>query len=188
MGTYLSVLRSEEWLEGPVMSSATTAAMRLGGLMLVGGLLTGGLMAMTTPTQMKRQSDNWREMIGVREPSVSDATIPIYAPPEDLTPVQWQTASQENPYAPSPEQWVDMTTDLMPDAVDDYVPQPAIETLPDEIMDARVTPADAAAPQDKAAAWADAAQAAAADVHSVESATPVADANPSTSPSPTGAT
>lgn len=150
------------------MNSAKTGAVRLGGLMLVGGLVTGGLLAMTTPTHMKRDPENWRKAIGVREIMPDEATIPVYAPPEDLTPVHWQSASEENPYAPAPGQWVDTTSDLMPDAADDTDPQLAAEPLPEEIMNARGSRYDAA-PDDAAAASAEAAQAAAADVHSSES-------------------
>ena len=174
------------------MGSTKTTAFRLGGLMLAGGLLTGGLLAMTTPTQMKREANNWREAIGAREPAVGDSTIPIYAPPEDLTPVQWQSASQEYPYAPTSAPWVDTMTDLMPDAADDTDLPLAAEALPDEIMVARGSrghlPPQNDAPQDDAAVSADAARATAADVQSVESAAAVADTGLSVSSVPASAT
>lgn len=147
------------------MRSVKTGATKLMAIMLVGGLMTGGLMAMTTPTQMKREATNWRQAIGVREIAASESTIPIYAPPEDLTPVHWQPAADEYAYAPNPEPWVDTISDLMPDAVDEDGHIGA-ERLPAEIMAARVPDPE---PEDAAATSAQAAQAAASDVHAEQS-------------------
>ena len=152
------------------MSSAKMGASKLMGLMLVGGFITGGVMAMTTPTQMKREVTNWRQAIGVRDIAVSETTIPIYAPPQDLTPVHWLPAADEYTYAPAPEPWVDTTSDLMPDAIDDTAGQVVSEQLPAEILAGRTSDP---AVEDAAGTSAQAAQAAASHVRSVQSAASV---------------
>jgi hypothetical protein len=151
------------------MSSARTGAMKLMGLMLVGGFMTGGLMAMTTPTQMKREVGNWRQAIGVREVTASEPTIPVYSPPEDLTPVHWLPAAEEYAYTPTPEPRVDTTTDLMPDAVDDDG-HATLEMLPPEILAGRTTgPA-----KDETITTVNAARSTADDAQTVESTTNIA--------------
>jgi hypothetical protein len=153
--------------KGVKVGAATMAA-----VVLVGGLVAGGLVAMTTPTHMAQQGETWRDMIGVRKVAVEDGTIPVYAAPEDLSPVQWQTAAQEYPAVPPPNQWVDVSADAMPEAIpdsgDDYRQQDAVEALPTELMQARTSGTDLAALDDSAASSAEAARAAAADVRAQE--------------------
>jgi hypothetical protein len=138
-------------------------ALRMTGGLLIGGVATGFLLAMTVPTTMKQNvSDSWREL--VREPVSTYEPLAFAAAPEDLTPVFWQSASDE--YANGPDPWVDPAADL---AQNDYAPM--AEALPGELLEAREGSVTVELVEtDEAAYSADAAQAAAADVQTVESA------------------
>jgi hypothetical protein len=134
-----------------------------GGLLL-GGVATGFLMAMTIPTAMKQNvGDSWREL--VREPISTYEPLAFAAAPEDLTPVFWQSASDE--YAASPDPWVDPALQYVADE-----PAMMAEALPAELLEGRQASVTVEMVEiDEAASSADAAQAAAADVQTVESAT-----------------
>lgn len=137
-------------------------AARITGVALIAGLAAGGLLAISTPTHMRREGDSWREMIGVRDVAVQDAAVPVYAPPEDLTPVHWQSAAEEYLAAPAVDWWSSASDDQSTDA---------IEPLPADLADARVSePEPAALRDDEAAATAEAALAAAQDVRAQENA------------------
>lgn len=149
-------------------------AVRMTGGLLVGGVATGFLLAMTVPTTMKQHvGDGWRDL--VREPVSTYEPLAFASAPEDLTPVFWQNASDE--YAAGPDPWVDPALQFAADE-----PAPLAEALPAELLqagDGSVTVE--LVETDDAASSADAAQAAAADVRTVESA--VVDA-PAPAPSP----
>lgn len=136
-------------------------AIRTVGGLLMGGVATGFLLAMTVPTTMKQNAgDSWREL--VREPTSQYEPVTFAAAPEDLTPVYWQSASAEYP---APSTWSDPVYDA---ALAD--PAPA-EALPAELLETRDGSVTVELVQTDAAAFsAQAAQAAAADVQTVESA------------------
>lgn len=79
------------------MTPGNAKAIRISGAVLVGGLATGMLLAMAMPTEMKRKSETWRDLLGLQRTVSDDDMVPVYAPPEDLTPVQWQSAADEYP-------------------------------------------------------------------------------------------
>jgi hypothetical protein len=137
-------------------------AARTAGGLLIGGVATGFLLAMTVPTTMKQQvGDGWRDL--VHKPVSSYEPLAFSAAPEDLTPVFWQSASDE--YATGPDRWVDPTLQF---AADD--PTPIGEALPAELLETREGGVTVEFVEtDEAASSADAAQAAAADVQTVES-------------------
>lgn len=148
--------------------TAKAKAIKGAGAVLVGGLAMGLVMAMTVPTHMKRQTETWRDVLGIREVATAEPTISLEAPPEDLTPVRWAPASAEYPSAAPQDHWTDVSADAMPDLSE--APELAPEPLPAEILasrtpDSRATEDDA---NDAAADAADAAQAAATDVRAVE--------------------
>lgn len=135
-------------------------AIRTVGGLLVGGVATGFLLAMTVPTTMKQHADDsWREL--VRKPISDYEPVTFAAAPEDLTPVYWQSASQEYP---APDSFVDPVFDAAQ-------AEPAIEPLPAELLESREGSVTVELVQtDQAAFSAQAAQAAAVDVRMVESA------------------
>lgn len=141
------------------MALVSTGTIRIAGGVLVGGLVTGVLLATAMPTQMKHKAETWRDVIGVREITPGDSSIPVYAPPQDLTPVQWQTAAQEYPL---PADQGTALASLYPDAEIDDQADTSYEPLPSELTQANDT--DLASVDDDAAASAQAASAAAADV------------------------
>lgn len=148
-------------------------AVRMIGGLLVGGVATGFLMAMTIPTAMKQQvGDGWRDL--VREPISMHEPLAFAAAPEDLTPVFWQSASDEYAAAGA-DPWVDPALQYVADE-----PARMAEALPAELLEARQGSVTVELVEtDEAASSADAAQAAAADVQTVESA---AAANPAPAP------
>lgn len=160
------------------MEAAKAKAIKATSAVLVTGLAAGALMAMAVPTDMKHQTDNWRDLIGIRDVTAAEPAIPVYAqvyaPPEDLTPVHWEPASAEYPSTLPQDHWADASADPIPDIGDS--PELASEALPPEILAGRTSsndqdnqagPADA---DDAAATAAGAAQATAADVRTVENA------------------
>jgi len=162
------------------MNLAKSKATTMAAVVLITGVAAGGILAMATPTRMSHEGESWRDMIGVRKVAVEDSGIPIYTPPQDLTPVSWQTAAQEYPAVPTQadqgieDHWADVSNDVMPDVIpdsdDSYQPAAVNEALPDEIMQSRAAKPDLARLDDAAAASADAARAAAADVRKQENA------------------
>jgi hypothetical protein len=148
--------------------TAKAKAIKAAGGVLVGGLAMGVLMALTVPTHMKRETETWRDVLGIREVAAAEPTISFEAPPQDLTPVHWAPASAEYPSAVPQDHWTDVSADAMPDI--SGAPELAPEPLPAEILesrnsDNRVTEDDV---DDAAGNSADAAQAAASDVLAVE--------------------
>ena len=160
------------------MAFANTGTIRIASGVLVGGVVTGMLLAMAVPTQLKRKTENWRELIGVREVSTNESAIPTYAPPQDLTPVEWQTAGQEYPPSYYQESALDA---IYPDADFGYQPLTEPEALPPELM--RTQDTGLAATNDDAASAAAAAKAAAGRVRTQlqmqETGGPVATPTPS---------
>lgn len=138
-------------------------AVRMTGGLLVGGVATGFLLAMTVPTAMKQNvGDSWRDL--VREPISTSEPLAFAAAPEDLTPVFWQSPSDE--YAAVPDPLVDPALQYVADE-----PATMAEALPAELLEARDGSVTVEFVEtDEAASSADAAQAAAADVQTVESA------------------
>ncbi len=162
----------------------------IGGVVL-GGLAAGFLTAMAVPTTMQQKADDWRTLIGVKEVKADEMpAIAFEAPPQDLTPVNWMTAQQEYPqpipatYSPNSATLYDSSADL--DLGDDGAIAPA-EPLPTALIAARDTDRKIVIydSDDAAAASANAASEAAADVRTIESAVaePAAPASSDT-PSP----
>jgi len=153
------------------MQIMKSSAARIAGFALLGGLTAGGLLALSTPTHMRREGDTWREMIGIREVSAQDTAISFYAPPEDPTPVHWQSAADEYPAGPAVD-WSASGPDYQ--AADysaaDYTNDVSAEVDAPELMAASVSDPAPAARDDDAAASADAALAAAQDVRAQENA------------------
>lgn len=141
------------------MAFASTRTIGISGAVLVGGLVTGMLLAAAMPTDMKRKAENWREVIGVREVAVEDATLPVYAPPQDLTPVHWQTAADEYPSTGAQDAAL---ASIYADADDAYLADTTNEAIP--VDREQSSDIDLAASSDDAAASAEAASAAAAEV------------------------
>jgi hypothetical protein len=145
----------------PIMRRRQSKAVKTAGGLLVGGVATGFLLAMTVPTTMRQHAgDSWREL--VRDPVSTYEPVTFAAAPEDLTPVYWQPASAEYPAGPDP--YAHMDLDVTP-------AEPALlsEQLPDEILQTREGGVTVQLVHtDEAAFSAQAAQAAAADVRTVE--------------------
>jgi hypothetical protein len=141
------------------MTFANARTIRIAGGVLVGGLVTGMLLAMAMPTQMSRKAETWRDLIGLREVTAGDAAIPVYAPPQDLTPVHWQTAAEEYPALPKEETALDA---IYPGSDAGYQADLPYEPLPPELTETNDT--SLAVADDEAAASAQAASAAADDV------------------------
>jgi len=138
-----------------------TKAIRMAGGLLLGGVATGFLMAMTVPTTMKgHRNEGWPHQ-SHEVTSAYDPEIRYEAAGEDLTPVYWQPAWAEYP-VPEP--------DRLSEAADTTDYAPSYELLPAELMEDRGGGTTVEYVRlDSAAASADAAQAAAADVKTVES-------------------
>ncbi|MBB4857494.1 hypothetical protein HNO88_000801 [Novosphingobium chloroacetimidivorans] len=152
--------------------SEKAKALKYSGGILGGGLLAGALMALATPTTMTQKADSLRDLLGVREAS-ADATpvLAFEAPPEDLTPVSWQTAQQEYAYAGSDATMAE--PDYGADLLDSSTPLPGeAEALPPELLEQREQPTTVVLARvgDDAADSAQAARDAAADVRVAESA------------------
>ncbi len=145
------------------MQLTHSKAVRMASGLLVGGVATGFLLAMTVPTTMKQSvGDSWREL--VREPVSTYEPLSFAAAPEDLTPVFWQSATAEYPAGPDP--WADPTLELA-----QADPTPIAEQLPADILESREGGVTVELVQtDEAAFSAQAAEAAAADVQTVETA------------------
>ncbi|VWX52808.1 hypothetical protein [Novosphingobium sp. 9U] len=145
-------------------------ALRLTGGIMGGGLVAGMLMALAIPTTMAHKGETLRDLIGV--PDAQADTTPVLAfeaPPEDLTPVNWQTAQQEYPS----EAYVTPVADYGADLLDNSAPLPGEgEPLPPESLDAPERPSTVilASVGDAADDSAQAARDAAADVRHAESA------------------
>jgi len=148
-----------------------STAARITGLALIGGLATGGLLALSTPTHMQREGDTWREMIGVRDVAVQDSAVPVYAPPEDLTPVHWQSAADEYPAGPAVD-WSASGPDYQTAnySAADYQDDASIDTDTPALIAVNASGPAPAVRDDDAAASADAALAAAQDVRAQENA------------------
>jgi hypothetical protein len=138
-------------MNGRRMNRGKVKAAQLAGLVLVTGLTAGGMLAMATPTRPVEEGRNWREAIGLREVSAEDTAVPMFAPPEDLTPVHWQAAADEYALAATPDQGSDVSRDPSADDTSNYQPEPAIEALPSELLEGRGDDATVAAHADDAA-------------------------------------
>ena len=111
-------------------------ASKLAGGVLAGGLVAGMLMAAAVPTTMKRQAENWRDLIGVPDASAETSlAITFEAPPQDLSPY-WQTAQEEYP-AYQFAGYGDPNEIDIDDSFDPYEPIESSEPLPTEIAAAR---------------------------------------------------
>lgn len=151
-------------------------ALRLGGGILGGGLVAGMLMALATPTTMTRKVESLRDLIGVSD-AQADTTpvIAFEAPPEDLTPVSWQTAQQEYPA----DAYVTPVADYGADLLDSAAPLPGeAEALPPELLESREETQTVvlASVGDAASDSAQAARDAATDVRVAETAASASDA------------
>jgi hypothetical protein len=145
------------------MQSRRSKTVRMASALLVGGVATGFLLAMTVPTTMRAHAgDSWRELM--REPASSSDPVAFAAAPEDLTPVYWQAASADYPTGPDP--WRDPSLDWpQEDAA------ALAEPLPAELLETRDNGVTVELVEvDDAASTAQAAHAAALDVRTIESA------------------
>lgn len=120
----------------------------LAGFVVLGGLSAGLLMAMTVPTTMKRDAEDWRDLIGARDTAPSSTPVLAFeAPPQDLEPgrfeaVAWQTAQQEYEASRAAmfadDTWSDLPTDVEMHL--DATPKP--ERLPAALLAGRSEPED----------------------------------------------
>lgn len=144
-------------------------ALKFTGGILGGGLFAGMLMALATPTTMTQKAESLRDLIGV--PDAEADTTPVLAfeaPPEDLTPVSWQTAQQEYSSYTADQAYIAPVSD--DDLLDSSVPLPnEAEAPPSETGD-RPRTVVLASVGDAASDWAEAARDAATDVRTAESA------------------
>ncbi|MET1754306.1 hypothetical protein ABVV53_02340 [Novosphingobium sp. RD2P27] len=86
------------------MRRTTPSGAKLASGVLGGGVVAGLLLSLAVPTTMKRGGDGWRDLIPAAAAGVEDdsSTFWMEAPPQDLTPAAWQpTDSWEEP------QWAD---------------------------------------------------------------------------------
>lgn len=151
-------------------SSNKARALKASGGILGGGLVAGMLMALATPTSMTQKAQSFRDLIGAREAAAETTPVLAFeAPPEDLTPVSWQTAQQEYPA----DSYVTPVSDYDGDLLGSSTPLPGeAEALPAELLEGREPQGTVvlASVGDAASDIAQAARDAASDVRAAESA------------------
>lgn len=152
------------------MEQGTAKALKFGGIILGGGIAAGLVLAMATPTAMKNDGSDPLGAIPAHAIAETDViTIPIEAPPQDLTPVRWDLVPTAPYAAANTGDWVTPVGYNGTEA--DFTSEQELpESLPEAILAERDTELASIGSDDAAASSAEAAQAAAAAVQAEESA------------------